>query len=168
MTERTFRIFLGAGLFLLLYITATNGNTDLILYYIALLVFEGVTNWRLPQIITAMKNKALHNEFSEDEGHQSLNKSPQLTDHSPQLTEQSPQPTDHSPQLRKKNHPLQGIPFEAERAMRLVVALILILPLFFSVEALWIIPWFVASMLLLAGLTNICPMVMFFRWLGFR
>ena len=138
MTERTFRIFLGTGLFLLLYIAAANGNTDLILYYIGLLVFEGVTNWRLPKIITRVKNKALYNEFVEADSQVA------------------------------HVYPLLGIPFEAERAMRLVVALILVFPLFFSVEALWIVPWFVASMLLLAGLTNICPMVMFFRWLGFR
>ncbi len=139
MTERTFRIFLGAGLFLLLYITAANGNTDLILYYIVLLVFEGMTNWRLPKIITLVKNKVLYYEFVEADSYQAA-----------------------------QIYPLLGIPFEAERAMRLVVASILALPLFFSVEALWIVPWFVASMLLLAGLTNICPMVMFFRWLGFR
>ncbi|MCW8930657.1 MAG: DUF2892 domain-containing protein [Gammaproteobacteria bacterium] len=138
MTERTFRIYLGAGLFLLLYISALNGNTDLILYYIGILVFEGVTSWHLPKIFTAIKNKANHNEFIEDSA--------------------SSQNQTLTPR----------IPFEAESAMRLVVALILLIPLFFSIEILWIIPWFVASMLLLAGVTNICPMVMFFRWLGFR
>ena len=143
MTERTFRIFLGAGLFLLLYITAINGNTDLIRYYIALLVFEGVTSWHLPKILTTVKNKVTHNEFIEDDS---------IGDET------------------AASHRVSSarIPFEAERAMRLVVALILIIPLFLSAESLWIIPWFVASMLLLAGLTNICPMVMFFRWLGFR
>ncbi len=143
MTERTFRIFLGAGLFLLLYIAAINGNTDLILYYIGLLVFEGVTNWQLPKILTAVKNKVSHNEFIEEDS---------IGDKT----------------AAKHRVSSARIPFEAERAMRLVVALILIIPLFFSAESLWIIPWFVASMLLLAGLTNICPMVMFFRWLGFR
>jgi len=143
MTERTFRIFLGAGLFLLLYITAITGNTDLILYYIALLVFEGITNWQLPKILTAVKNKGSHNEFTKDDS---------IGDET------------------AANHRVSSarIPFEAERAMRLVVALFLLIPLFFSAESLWIIPWFVASMLLLAGLTNICPIVMFFRWLGFR
>ena len=138
MTERTFRIYLGAGLFLLLYITAINGNTNLILYYIGLLIFEGVTSWHVPKILTALKNKANHNEF-----------------------------IDKGTSCRKTTSTAR-IPFEAESAMRLVVALILVIPLFFSAEILWIIPWFVASMLLLAGVTNICPMVMFLRWLGFR
>lgn len=135
MTERTFRIYLGAGLFLLLYMSAVNGSTDLILYYIGLLVFEGVTNWRIPKITTSVKNQIIGNEFVDNESVKT---------------------------------PFSGIPFEAEQAMRLVVALFLIMPLFLSAESLWIIPWFVASMLFLAGLTNICPMVMFFRWLGFR
>lgn len=138
MTERTFRIFLGAGLFLLLYMSAINGNTDLILYYIGLLIFEGVTSWHLPKILTALKNKVNHNEFVDDDS------------------------TCHSNEFNDR------FSFEAESAMRLVVALILIIPFFFSADILWIIPWFVASMLLLAGVTNICPMVMFFRWLGFR
>jgi len=137
MTERTFRIFLGTGLFLLLYISAINGNTELILYYIALLVFEGVTNWRLPRILTALNNK---NSNDLDDAHIAA-----------QQTSSSFQ-----------------IPFEAERVMRLVLALVLVLPIFFTVEMFWIIPWFVASMLLLAGVTNICPMVMLFRRMGFK
>lgn len=138
MTERTFRIYLGAGLFLLLYISATNGNTNLILYYIGLLIFEGVTSWHVPKILNALKNKTNHNEFVENNS------------------------------SYRKTMSTARIPFAAESAMRLVVALILIIPLIFSADILWIIPWFVASMLLLAGVTNICPMVMFFRWLGFR
>jgi uncharacterized protein YqhQ len=138
MTERTFRIYLGAGLFLLLYITATNDHTNLLFYYIGLLVFEGLTNWRVPKILTRVRNRS----------------------------ERKNQSVSISSGDEKKS--AGQIPFEAERAMRLVIALILISPLFFSTEELWIVPWFVASMLLLAGVTNICPMVMFFRWLGFR
>ncbi|MCP3850571.1 MAG: DUF2892 domain-containing protein [Gammaproteobacteria bacterium] len=138
MTERTFRIYLGAGLFLLLYLSAANGNNNLILYYIGLLVFEGVTSWHLPKILTALKKNTSQNE---------PNKNKLASDN------------------KSSKAP---IPFEAESAMRLVVALILVSPLVFSAEILWIVPWFVASMLLLAGVTNICPMVMFFRWLGFR
>lgn len=138
MTERTFRIFLGAGLFILLYLSALGSRTDLIIFYIGLLIFEGVTNWRVPRILTALKQKISYNVLA-------------LESLSTHVTEPNAQ-----------------IPFEAERAMRLVVALILITPLMLSFEILWIIPWFVASMLLLAGVTNICPMVMFFRWLGFK
>ena len=139
MTERTFRIFLGAGLFILLYSSAISGRTDLILFYIGLLVFEGITNWRLPGLLTKIKNKISYS----------------------------------TPSLGKQYLPGEiahhfSIPFEAERAMRLVVAILLVFPLFVSADIMWIVPWFVASMLLLAGVTNICPMVMFFRWLGFK
>lgn len=139
MTERMFRIFLGAGLFVLLYISAMSGRTDLILFYIGLLLFEGITNWRLPILLTRLKNK-----MSPARSHYSQTKD------------------------SAENFAHFSIPFEAERAMRLVAALILVVPLFFNADIIWIIPWFVASMLLLAGVTNICPMVMFFRWLGFK
>lgn len=134
MTERTFRIFLGAGLFLLLYISAFNDDMKLLYFYIALLVFEGVTNWRVPKLLTLLQGQP----------------------HSGAIND-----------VQTKVHDAR-IPFDAEQAMRLVIALLLLMPVFFSAEILWIVPWFVASMLLLAGLTNICPMVMFFRWLGFR
>lgn len=139
MTERTFRIFLGAALLLLLYLSAISGRKDLILYYIGLLVFEGVTNWRFPKLVTLIKNRISY-------GSDGLNE---------QLS-------------TKEAEHYYSIPFEAERAMRLVVALILISPLFISASIMWILPWFVASMLLLAGVTNICPMVMLFRWMGFK
>lgn len=137
MTERMFRIFLGAGLFVLLYISAMNERTDLIQFYIGLLLFEGITNWRLPILLTRLRSKT---------------------------------PPDKSTQESDfiENPAHFSIPFEAERAMRLVVALILIVPLFLKTDIIWIVPWFVASMLLLSGVTNICPMVMFFRWLGFK
>jgi len=136
MTERTFRIFLGAGLFILLYISALSGRTDLILYYIGLLVFEGITNWRFPKVLTTIRHKMSYNEKDRD-----------------------------NQNLLKETF---NFPFEAERATRLVIALMLVTPLIFSMDSLWIVPWFVASMLLLSGVTNICPMLMFFRWMGFK
>ena len=89
MTERTFRIFLGAGLFILLYISAIIDRTDLILFYIGLLVFEGVTNWRLPRLLTHIKHKISSVESEMDE---------------------HPLPHEMSRHIT--------IPFEAERAMR--------------------------------------------------
>ena len=142
MTERTFRIFLGAGLFVLLYISALMGRTDLILFYIGLLVFEGITNWRVPKVLTLVMHKFAYNESD-------MNTQELLT-----------------PAVEQAGH--FNIPFEAERALRLFTALVLAFPLIFPLELLWIIPWVVASMLLLAGLTNICPLVMIFRRLGFK
>ena len=58
--------------------------------------------------------------------------------------------------------------FEAERLMRLTVLLLLALTVIAFPEAGWFFPWFIGAMLLMAGISNICPMVMFFRSLGFR
>lgn len=60
------------------------------------------------------------------------------------------------------------IHYEAERILRwLVFALIALSSLFYS-DQLWFFPWFIGLMLLLSGVTGICPMVMFFRRVGFR
>ena len=58
--------------------------------------------------------------------------------------------------------------FEAERMLRITVALLLVLTFILFPEPMWFFPWFIAVMLLSAGITNICPMVMFYRYLGFR
>ncbi|MDH3513806.1 MAG: DUF2892 domain-containing protein, partial [Gammaproteobacteria bacterium] len=58
--------------------------------------------------------------------------------------------------------------FEAERALRLAVAGFLIVSYVFFNESLWFFPWFIGFALFGAGLSGICPMVMGFRWLGFR
>lgn len=60
------------------------------------------------------------------------------------------------------------IPFDAERMLRLVVALLLISTFVLFPEQTWFFPWFIGFMLFMAGLTNICPMVMALRWLGFK
>lgn len=56
--------------------------------------------------------------------------------------------------------------FNSERMLRLVVIILLVLSCVLFPEPIWFIPWFVAAMLLLAGITNICPMVMMFQRLG--
>ena len=58
--------------------------------------------------------------------------------------------------------------FEAERMLRLSVSILLFLTIVIFPEQMWFFPWFIAVMLFLAGITKICPMVMFFQYLGFR
>lgn len=57
---------------------------------------------------------------------------------------------------------------ESERLLRLAVVLLLVLSYVFFPEPVWFLPWFVGAMLLLAGITNICPMVMMFQFVGFK
>jgi F0F1-type ATP synthase assembly protein I len=60
------------------------------------------------------------------------------------------------------------IPFDAERMLRVIVAVLLIFTFVLYREVAWFFPWFIGVMLLVAGITNICPMVIGLRWAGFR
>lgn len=57
---------------------------------------------------------------------------------------------------------------DSERALRLVIALLVYVPFLVFPEQLWFLPWFIAGMLILAGITNICPMAMFLKWSGMK
>jgi len=58
--------------------------------------------------------------------------------------------------------------FEAERAWRLVVPALLLLSLYPLSELLWFLPWFMGFAILGAGLSDVCPVLMLLRYLGFR
>lgn len=58
--------------------------------------------------------------------------------------------------------------FEAERGLRLIVAILIVVPMTSTTELLWLLPWFVGFALIGAGLSGICPMVLALRWLGMR
>ncbi len=125
MSERVFRLIQGAILLLLLFLQ----SEALIYGYIALLLFEGITNWRVPILVSKIR----YGKFRE------------------------------STDLECKS-----IPFDAERALRLVVAGLLIISYILFPSHLWFFPWIVGFMLFMAGITNICPMAMMLRWVGFR
>ena len=57
---------------------------------------------------------------------------------------------------------------DSERLLCLVVVLFLLMSYVYFSERIWFFPWFIAAMLLLAGIINICLMVMMFQYLGFR
>lgn len=130
MTERTFRIILGAVLLAALYF-----ELPMVIYgYITVLLFEGITNWRIPILVSRLSGG----------DHQA----------NPECTIS---PGDNA-----------RINFEAERALRLAVAGFLIVSFVVFGKELWFFPWFIGFALFGAGLSGICPMVMGFRWLGFR
>ena len=128
MTERGFRLVLGTVLLALLYFDFELG----VHVYIGVLLFEGLTNWRIPLIVSRLRYGT---GYSSAEA--------------------------LSPGCSR-------ISFDAERVLRLIVAVLLIATFVLLKDTTWIIPWFVASMLLVAGITNICPMVMALQWMGFR
>ncbi len=130
MTERIFRIILGVILLATLYF-----DMRLAIYgFIVVLLFEGITNWRIPILVSR------------------LNGGPMLA----------------NPECTMSSGEHARINFEAERALRLAVAAFLIVSYVMFNKELWFFPWFIGFALFGAGLSGICPMVMGFRWLGFR
>lgn len=71
------------------------------------------------------------------------------------------------PGLEKKikTHKLS---FEAERALRFIVALFITLQFIPGLELLWWLPWFTGFALIGAGFSGICPMVLALRYAGLR
>lgn len=127
MSERIFRIILGS---LLLAILAMDMPV-LVYGYTGLVLFEGITNWRIPILVSKFR---------------------------------------YGEHYMTAVNACNGVKlnFEAERMLRFLIALFLVLSYVVFSDALWFFPWFIGVMLLLAGLTNICPMVMTLRWIGFK
>lgn len=130
MSERVFRIILGAILLAALYFDMR----PVIYGFIIVIIFEAITNWRIPLLVSRLQGAP-----------DGVNSQCVL-----------------SPGDRAR------INFEAERALRLAVAAFLIVSYLIFSKELWFFPWFIGFALFGAGLSGICPMVMGFRWLGFR
>ncbi len=62
--------------------------------------------------------------------------------------------------------------FEALRVLRIVISVSLagafILIHNYHIDVLWFVPWFLGFAILGAGVSGICPAMLFIRWLGFR
>ena len=127
MSERHFRIVLGVWLILGLYLNII----EIVYALIGLLLFEGLTNQRIPKLVYKLRSTADH-----------------------------PQPQQPGTNSR--------FTFEAERVLRFLIALFVLLPMFQGLEIIWWLPWFVGFALIGAGLSGICPMVMTLKRIGFR
>jgi type IV secretory pathway TraG/TraD family ATPase VirD4 len=57
---------------------------------------------------------------------------------------------------------------DSERMLRLIVIAIVGMGTFYHNQVTWPIPWFVALMLVSAGITRICPMKMTLAWIGLK
>ncbi len=128
MTERIYRLIIGLLLLGILYF-----NLRSVMYgLIALMVFEAITNWRLPLLVSRLRYGA----------QASVHENP-------------------NPSGCRFN-------FEAERALRLVFSSVLLITYVLFNQQLWLFPWFAAFALAVAGLSGICPMLLFLEKLGFR
>lgn len=132
MTDRTYRVLLGALLLIALYFELP----QVILVLIVMMLFEGITNWRLPlllQRVTAGSDS-----------------------HFPDSAELIPDKR----QVR--------LAFDAERAWRVAVSLMLIATVFVFGDALWFFPWFMGFAILGAGISGVCPVLISLKFAGFR
>jgi len=127
MSERHFRIVLGLWLILGLYLNII----EIIYALIGLLLFEGITNQRIPGLITKLRSGKKHSQDQQAGSNSRFS-------------------------------------FEAERALRFLVALFVFLPLLQGFEIIWLLPWFVGFALIGAGLSGICPMVKTLKHIGLR
>ena len=135
MSERIFRLIMGVLLWASLILSAIYETMTPVYCFVGLVLFEGVTNWRIPIIISRIRyGKNYKNHVGTDACSRTIffNK------------------------------------FEAERILRFIVAIFVMSSFYIAPDFIWFMPWFVAGMLILAGITNICPMVMFLRWAGLR
>lgn len=127
MTERHFRIIMGLWLVTGLYLN----SVEIIYALLGLLIFEGITNFRVPLLVCKIRFGSKH------------------------------------PGLEKKSKTCK-LSFEAERALRFIVALFISLPFIPGLEFLWWLPWFTGFALIGAGFSGICPMVLALRYAGLR
>ncbi len=130
MTERAYRLIIGLSLLGILYLNSRPAMYGLI----ALMVFEAITNWRIPLLVSRLRYG---------------------------MAETS-QPTGNGHSCGYK------FSFEAERALRLMFSGVLLVTYVIFGQQLWLFPWFAGFALAVAGLSGICPMLLFLEKLGFR
>jgi hypothetical protein len=64
--------------------------------------------------------------------------------------------------------PRCGFGVSAQRALRAILATLLLLSYVFFFNQLWIVSWFMGFALMAAGISGMCPMVVTLKKLGFR
>lgn len=126
MTERSFRLVIGIWLVLAQLLALPKAGYALL----TVLLFEGVTNLRVPLLLAHF--------------------------------------TGHAQPAFVCGEEDCLISFEAERALRLLIAAMLALSWFVLPDLLWWLPWFIGFAMIGAGLSGLCPMVHALRWIGMR
>jgi len=132
MSDRSYRLLFGLTLLLALYFQVHY----LVYALIVLAVLEGLTNLRIPVIVTRLRS----NLGGQVPMQENLTVAPSRCKYS----------------------------FEAERALRLLMATILFLSYVLFPKYLWFVPWFIGFALFGAGVSGVCPSLSLLKWLGFR
>lgn len=132
MTDRVFRLFIGACIITALYFE----QRSLMIGLIMVLLFEGFTNWRIPLLASRLRYGS-----------------------------------SAPPVMEKTCWPIRAffkIDFDAERAWRFTVAILLCITYLMFYNQAWFIPWFMGFAIFGAGLSGVCPMLLSLKVLGFR
>jgi hypothetical protein len=130
MSERVYRLLIGLSVLATLYLDSRPAMYGLI----TLMVFEAVTNWRIPLLASRLRYGTAAVDAVARE----------------------------TCSLRHR------FSFEAERALRLMFSTVLFVTYVMFNQYLWLFPWFAGFALAVAGLSGICPMLLFLEKLGFR
>ena len=128
MSERYFRIVIGLWLIAALFLD----SLEAIYVLCALLLIEGISNYRIPALVSRLRYGKLWQA-----------------------------------EIVEPDKP-STVSFEAERALRFIVAGFVIVSQQASLDMLWWLSWFVGFALIGAGLSGICPMVLTLRRIGLR
>lgn len=147
MTERYYRLVLGAVILTILYFDLSDG----MLLLVAVLLFEGVTNWRIPLMLTSRVNTEEDEKIITER-----------TYGEPVTGKIVTARTDGTETSGNK-----VFRFEAERAMPIVVLAILVPTYFLFYDTVWAVSWLLGFALIAAGLIGFCPIVKVLRSVGF-
>ena len=131
MSDRIYRLLVGSLILIGLYYDLHG----LMVGLIAVMLFEGLTPWRMPVLVAKYNHVQL--------------------------------PACSQRVLWGGNSAF-NIPFHAERAWRLVVAMMLTVTYLLFYDAVWFFPWFMGFAIFGAGLSGICPVLIFLQLLGFK
>jgi hypothetical protein len=127
-----FRLCIGACILTALCLE----QRQLMIGLIAVLLFEGLTNWRIPLLVSRLR-------YGSD---------------APLASEKACWPI----------HAFFKIGFDAERAWRFTVAILLCITYLMFYDQAWFIPWFMGFAIFGAGLSGVCPMLLSLKLIGFR
>lgn len=128
MSDRTYRLIFGGLMLVSLYFEISY----LMYFLIGLLFFEGVTNLRVPLLLSKLQGASVADS---------------------QLA-----PIQHNCRFN----------FEAERAWRLIVGLMLLITFVLYYDLLWFFPWFMGFAIFGAGASGVCPVLIGVKWGGCR
>ncbi len=134
MNNRTYRFILGALLLTALYFKLHH----LMWALIGMLLIEGLTNLRIPRLITALRQRTGTGALIMGE-HALL-----------------PETACHRFDL------------ESERIWRLLIGMVLFASYVFFPGQLWFLPWFLGFVILGAGVSGVCPGLSSLKGLGFK